>query len=162
MLPNVLQSNIPIYTPFNNVKTSPFSLFLIPTSTWNLKNFQIVSTYLVISLQTFWSCFNGAYLYLWGIPCFRVIIEMVEQWYNSISRSGRAQKCQRTSSHLVPHKIPPPQTLHSLLWHPIPQGTLSLKICQSGSCIPTSSIVLNLPPAEYNFLLLPFTDKLYY
>lgn len=82
MLPKASQSNVPNYTFFNNAKTSTFSLFLNLTSTRNLKSFQIVSIYFVVSFQVSWICYNGSQHIC--EECFRVITEMVKQWYNSI------------------------------------------------------------------------------
>lgn len=91
--------------------------------------------------------------------CFRVIIEMVEQWYNSIPRSGCGTKMPKDISPLDPHKASPPQILHPILFcDTSTPGTVSVRICQCGSRVSSSSIALNLILVEYNFLFLPFTN----
>ena len=101
ILPDASQSNVPIYILFNNVKTTPFSLFLNLTSTWNLKNLQILSSCLVVSFQISWICIIMAHIYICG-SCFRAIISMVDNGLTPSQGQAEAQKCWRISPYLFP------------------------------------------------------------
>lgn len=69
--------------------------------------------------------------------CFRVITEMVKQWWIRMRH-------KRTPPIWCHRKflLPKPYIPLSLMTPPPPPGTLSLRICQSGSCA-QSSISLN-------------------
>ena len=131
-------------------------MFLNLTSTWNLKNFQILSSCPGFISDILGLYYNGSHLYLWDMFLGNNLNG--RQWSNSLSRSGWGTKVLKDVSPSLSTLSSSLQTLYPVLFPDTSTpGMLSLRIYAAGSCAPSSRA--HLLPAEYSFLFLPFTDK---